>query len=64
MTTVLLEDAVSEIKQACSEVDRPFFFIVGAGISHPPIPLVRNIIMNVKKWQTDMVLRFNKQLQK
>lgn len=41
-----LSTAVSEIAQACKERpdgDSPFFFIVGAGISYPQIPLASQI---------------------
>ena len=44
-----LESAVFEIRQACKELGEetprsPFFFIVGAGISFPPVPLAATII--------------------
>ncbi len=46
-----LKQAIAEIKRAVQESDAagpravhsPFFFIVGAGISHPPIPLAKDI---------------------
>ncbi|MBV6506564.1 MAG: hypothetical protein ILNGONEN_02143 [Syntrophorhabdaceae bacterium] len=43
-----LKTAVSQIKQVCDESREagerlPFFFLVGAGISHPPIPLAAEI---------------------
>src|SRR5713226_8499639 len=43
-----LKTAASHIKQACHETHhwkhrRPFFFLVGAGISNPPIPLSSEI---------------------
>jgi tetratricopeptide (TPR) repeat protein len=42
--TVDLDTAVSEIRQACSSNPRhPFFFLVGAGLSHPTIPLASDI---------------------
>src|SRR5574338_1280693 len=44
-----LNPAVMEIHQACDELGAeahrsPFFFVVGAGISYPPVPLAANII--------------------
>lgn len=44
-----LNPAVMEIRQACEELGAdahrsPFFLIVGAGISHPPVPLAASII--------------------
>lgn len=44
-----LNAAVMEIRQACEELGMeahrsPFFFVVGAGISFPPVPLASNII--------------------
>jgi len=49
-----LETAVSEIRQACDEVSdnaqrSPFFLIVGAGISYPPVPLAPQIIADCKR---------------
>jgi hypothetical protein len=49
MREIDLETAVGEIKQACYESRSsgeerwPFFFLVGAGLSHPPIPLASEI---------------------
>ncbi len=44
-----LNAAVMEIRQACDELGAeahrsPFFFVVGAGISYPSVPLAANII--------------------
>lgn len=44
-----LTTAVGEIRQACDELgaearSSPFFLVVGAGISFPPVPLARVII--------------------
>lgn len=44
-----LNAAVMEIRQACDELDHeahrsPFFFITGAGISYPPVPLAASVI--------------------
>ena len=44
-----LNAAVMEIRRACDELGveahrSPFFFVVGAGISYPPVPLAANII--------------------
>jgi hypothetical protein len=58
MQLVGLESAVSEIHQACgpSADDprrSPFFFIVGAGVSFPPVPLASSIIDHCRKLATD-----------
>src|SRR5262245_33499806 len=46
-TLITLDKAVAEIKQACQERTgasrSPFFFLVGAGISTPSIPLAGTI---------------------
>ena len=42
-----LEIAVNHIQHASKDIKEdvsPFFFLVGAGISHPPIPLASDII--------------------
>jgi hypothetical protein len=46
MEIVDIETAVDHIKQACEDDtgEHPFFFLVGAGISHPPIPLSSAIV--------------------
>lgn len=51
---VELETAAGEIKQACDELgaegyNSPFFFIVGAGISYPPVPLAGAIIEHCRE---------------
>ncbi len=34
-----LRQAIEEIRRTCDvQKTSPFFFIVGAGISHPPVP--------------------------
>ena len=48
MKTLDIRTAASHIKQACDDSRQskhrsPFFFLVGAGISHPPIPLASQI---------------------
>ncbi|MEK7213990.1 MAG: SIR2 family protein [Chloroflexota bacterium] len=46
MNLIDLKEAVSHIKQAVDAEDKngsPFFFIVGAGISHPSVPLAAAI---------------------
>lgn len=52
MQIIDINRAVSEIKQACEESQKegrqPFFFLVGAGISYPPIPLASEIIEKCK----------------
>jgi len=51
-----LDDAVSRIKQACESRPKdssPFFFLVGAGISHPSVPLAKDIINHCKKVAED-----------
>lgn len=53
MQLIGLDEAVDHILQACQEKSRnrrwPFFFLVGAGISTPPIPLSSKIIEDCKK---------------
>jgi tetratricopeptide (TPR) repeat protein len=46
-----LQDALSHIEQSCENPvrPRPFFFIVGAGISSPPIKLAWQMIEDFKK---------------
>lgn len=48
-----LDEAVSRIKQACEdrELDshHPFFFMVGAGLSHPSVPLAPDIVSKCKE---------------
>jgi hypothetical protein len=46
-----LEEAVHDIKRACDENSKPekFFFIVGAGISFPPVPLSKSIVEHCKE---------------
>ena len=49
-----LDAAISEIRQACeglsSQPQRsPFFFVVGAGISFPPVPLASSIIEHCRE---------------
>jgi hypothetical protein len=51
---ISLTHAVSRIKQVCDDAKdtaraSPYFFLVGAGISHPPVPLARDIIADCKK---------------
>jgi tetratricopeptide (TPR) repeat protein len=47
MKSIELSTAASHIKQACedtrSSTRSPFFFLVGAGISHPSVPLAADI---------------------
>jgi len=51
INSIDLKIAVSHIKQVCDDCREanerlPFFFLVGAGISHPPIPLAAEIEEN------------------
>ena len=48
---IFLDEAVGHIKNTCSRgnAHNPFFFMVGAGISHPPVPLSDQIIKECKK---------------
>src|SRR5437868_2066988 len=43
MKIIELDVAAQQIRRACSGKKRPFVFIVGAGISYPPIPLASEI---------------------
>lgn len=53
MNIINLKQAVTEIKQACSGTKNnqrsPFFFVVGAGISHPPIPLAHDLVKDFQE---------------
>jgi tetratricopeptide (TPR) repeat protein len=53
MPSIELNEAVDHIVQACPEESQnkrsPFFFLVGAGISTPPIPLSSEIIEDCKQ---------------
>ena len=46
-----LDEAVSRIKQACDDRDshHPFFFMVGAGLSYPSVPLAADIVSKCKE---------------
>ncbi len=49
-----LGSAIGEIRQACEELGNeahrsPYFLIVGAGISYPPVPLAANIIEHCRQ---------------
>ena len=48
-----LDEAVSRIKQACddreNESHQPFFFMVGAGLSYPSVPLAPDIVAKCKE---------------
>ena len=53
MVSLSLSEAVGEIKQACQDacegdLPSPFFLLVGAGISHPPVPLAGQIVEECK----------------
>jgi Caspase domain/SIR2-like domain len=57
MTIIGIEQALSEIKQACEDSPSephksPFFLITGAGISFPPVPLANEIIRQCKEIAT------------
>jgi tetratricopeptide (TPR) repeat protein len=53
MSEITLDEAVSHIHQACTESPKkarsPFFFLVGAGISAPSVPLSGEIIRQCKE---------------
>jgi hypothetical protein len=44
-----LDEALSQIRQTCEQRARPFCFIVGAGISNPPVKLAGQMIADFKK---------------
>ncbi len=48
-----LDEAVSRIKQACDDREddsrHPFFFMVGAGLSYPSVPLASDIVAKCKE---------------
>jgi hypothetical protein len=45
---ITLAEAAAQIHRTCGLNKRPFFFMVGAGISHPPVPLASGIIDDCK----------------
>src|SRR5438128_3415178 len=44
-----LNDALGYIKQACERGAKPFFFVVGAGVSNPPVKLAWQMVEDFKK---------------
>jgi len=56
MEPIDLITAVGEIEQACEDIQepsrKPFFFIVGAGISCPTVPLASEIQFHCKNLAT------------
>src|ERR1035437_2167860 len=46
--TLSLKKAAWDIHNACKDGGRPFFFMVGAGISSPPVPLASAIVEELK----------------
>ena len=46
---ISLAEAAVHIRNTSSRHERPFFFMVGAGISHPPVPLASQIVEACKK---------------
>ncbi len=53
MNLIDLDTAITEIRQACARSEAthrsPFFFVVGAGISHPSIPIASNLVTQFKE---------------
>ena len=55
MKLVSLQMAVAQIKEACEAAKEnrtttsPFWFLVGAGVSYPSVPLASAIILDCKK---------------
>ena len=54
MRVISVNRAVSEIKEACQSahqdgVGSPFWFLVGAGVSHPSVPLASEMIAQCKE---------------
>src|SRR5260370_1019170 len=46
---VTLAEATTHIVNTCARHRRPFFFMVGAGVSYPPIPLAPHVIEACRK---------------
>ena len=42
--TLTLSEAAADIRKTCGRHTRPFFFMVGAGVSHPTIPLAPALV--------------------
>ena len=61
MQLIDLETAASHIHQACEDnrevAQSPFFFIIGAGISHPQVPLSLEIIEHCK----EIAIKYNRE---
>lgn len=47
--TLSLAEAAVDIRNTCRLHERAFFFLVGAGISYPPVPLACSIVEDCKK---------------
>jgi tetratricopeptide (TPR) repeat protein len=46
---ITLNEATAHILHTCNRHERPFFFVAGAGLSHPPVPLAGAIVEACKK---------------
>jgi tetratricopeptide (TPR) repeat protein len=46
---ISLPEAVRQIRRTCGLHEGPFFFMVGAGISNPPVPLASEMIEECKR---------------
>jgi hypothetical protein len=44
-----LDEALSHIRRTCAQRARPFCFVVGAGISNPPVKLAGQMIEDFKR---------------
>ncbi|MDP2999906.1 MAG: SIR2 family protein, partial [Bryobacterales bacterium] len=53
--TLTLSEAAEEIRGTCDRHSRPFFFMVGAGISSPPVPLASAIVEDCRKQRSGLV---------
>ena len=58
MKVITLQTAIAEIKEACEAAHEhgatsPFWFLVGAGVSHPSVPLASEIIADCRERARD-----------
>jgi hypothetical protein len=53
--TLTLSEAAVEICETSGGHTRPFFFMVGAGISSPPVPLASAIVEDCRKQRAGLV---------
>lgn len=53
--TLTLSEAAADIRRTCGRHNRPFFFMVGAGVSSPAVPLASAIVEDCRKQRAGLV---------